>query len=149
MPAPIPVRFNASAVARYETIIRQLCHSWPQPILVNPAPLSVETFRCRFRDAMRGVAEFGQGSQELQSLLQALQEPVVLSEFSGMLRIGPKSASRVGLLSAPQAGQLISQAGILSGAKVAGVTEKFIWDSLPPDYEGGVVENEDGSFNIY
>ena len=176
MNAAIPVRFNSNAVARYETIMRQLCASWPQPILVNPAPLGIETFRCRFRDAMRGVLEYNQGSEELLGLLRKLSEPVVLSESHGSLKIGPRSALKLKPQNAPQAGAIISgiatladntaavvgpdraviQAialltshGILAGARVEGVTEEFIWASFPEDYEGGVVQNEDGTFSIY
>jgi hypothetical protein len=125
---------------------------------------------------MRGVLEFGQGTDELLGMLRKLNEPVVLSESQGLLRIGPKSASKVKPQDALQAGLLVSgiatladneqavvgpdraviQAiallssyGILSGARISGVTEEFIWASFPEDYEGGVVENPDGTFSIY
>ena len=176
MAQTVPRRFNEMAVARYETIIRQMCDSWPQPIMVDPTPLSVETFRGRFRDAMRGVLEFNQGDDELLGMLRKLSEPVVLTEINGMLRIAPKSLSRARPENALQAGLLVSgiatladntqelvgpdkaviqaiallsSKGILAGARITGVSEEFIWSCFPEDYEGGVVANEDGTFSIY
>lgn len=176
MAHPLPHRFRAEAVSRYETTIRSLCASWPNPILVDPAPLSVETFRCRFRDAVRAVTEFNQGDPELARLVGLLSEPIVVAEVHGKLRIGPKSLMGKRLQEKPQAGLLISgvatladesapiespdkaviqaialltQHGILGGARISGVTEEFIIKCFPEDYEGGTVENADGTFTIY
>ena len=39
--------------------------------------------------------------------------------------------------------------GILSDARLTGVTEEFIYDCLGSDYSGGVVENADGTLTIF
>jgi hypothetical protein len=172
----VPKRFNANSVAKFAHVIREVCAAWPQAVMVNPAPYSVETYRSRFRDAMTGVVIYQQGPSDLYLPLVKLSEPVVVAERDGLLWIGPKSAARTKPENALQAGLVVSgiatlanneqaitspdkaviQAialltsyGILDGARITGVTEEFIYTCFPEDYEGGVVANPDGTFSIY
>lgn len=176
MSETIPRRFNEDAVARYADTMRHLCACWPTPITVNPHPLSKETFRSRFRDAMKGVVHYEQGDPELRGALMKLNDEVTVSEAGTMLVIGPTTALRKRSTKPVKAGQLVSgiatladnesavigpdsaiikalatllAAGILADARISGVSEEFIYACFPEDYEGGVVQNQDGTFTIY
>ncbi len=150
--------------------------NWPQPIAVDPAPFAVDTFACRFRDAVRAVSVHRQTHQALYLLVQSWNGDYAVSQRDGQVVIGPKEALRKGrktkqvkpglLLSGVatladqseivgpdkaviQAIAVLTAYGILSDARITGVTEEFIYSCLPDDYEGGVVENQDGTFTIY
>jgi hypothetical protein len=179
MSKEIPRRFNAEAVARYTRIMLQVCSSWPSPVLVDPSPLSKETFRSRFRDAVKGVVVFGQGPESLRIELLPIHNDLSVSEQDGKLVIGPRAllkARQTRATNELQAGILLSgtasqadeqsayegpdsavikaiavliQYGFLSSAKLCGVSAEFIESHLEEDYEGGVIENEDGSLTLY
>ena len=48
----LPSRFNERNFRRYEAVIASAVSSFPTPQRINPAPLAVETYAARFRDAM-------------------------------------------------------------------------------------------------
>lgn len=93
---PVPSRHSPSAVARYERFFELVTQNYPDVVVIDPAPLSTETFACRFRDAVRGVLLWGSGTQELYDkiMLWANDYTVATVPGTGMLMIGSQSAVR-------------------------------------------------------
>ena len=42
---------------RFEATLTELVKRWPIVLKMNPSPLAVETYSCRFRDALRALGE--------------------------------------------------------------------------------------------
>ena len=49
------INFDSKAVKRYEPTMRLVCANYPSPVILDPSPLSIETFSCRFRDAVKAT----------------------------------------------------------------------------------------------
>jgi len=154
--------------------MEMVAKAWPNPVSINPAPLAIETFRSRFRDAVRGVMVYSVGGLAMRNVVAPWWKDYTIKESKGLLLVGPKTvlrqtrkgASEVGLLVSGIAtlegdtvdspdkdviraiGLLVTY-GILSDARLTGVTEEFIYDCLGSDYSGGVVENADGTLTIF
>lgn len=150
----------------------KITQSWPTVVMVDPAPLSPETFRSRFRDAVKGVTKYGL-RQDLMS--GWMFDYSVVEEKGGYLLVGPKELVRYRKEERPeQVGQIVSgvaeaasevfegpdveivraiatlmAAGFLGSCKVSGVTEEFIYSCFPEGYEGGVQDNGDGTLTIF
>lgn len=54
----IPSRHSEKAVERYEPFIKAVSQNYPNPIVIDPDPLSSDTFACRFRDAVAGIMRY-------------------------------------------------------------------------------------------
>lgn len=101
----IPSRHRSAAVIRYLPTIQQLIANYPSIIVVDPAPYSPETFRARFRDAVRGVVEFDQGleffdTSKLDRLREIQSTGYSVVEREGQLHIGGREELKS--LSAPE-----------------------------------------------
>lgn len=172
----IPSRFGEKAVARYAEMIQKMCDSWPEPIVVDTGLFSKETYRCRFRDAVRGVMFYGVGSSELYDTLKDKYEDIRIEEWGANLLIGAGKVLKSRSKAAPQRGAMLSgiatltdgaslavgpsselirailllkDYGIIESVTVTGVTEEFIWTCIPHDSEVQILENADGSLLIY
>lgn len=179
MAQEIPRRFNIEAVSRYAHVMEMVCEAWPSPVLVDPKPLSIETFRQRFRDAVKGAVVYSQAPESCREKLGKIHSEISLTEEKGKLVIGPRELlrSRIKAPSGPsKPGLLVSgiatlagngepfaspdkaviealctllSYGFLSDARLSGVDAVFVETHLPADYEGGVMENADGSLTLY
>ena len=85
----IPSRHNTKAVTRYAPFMEAVRDAYPEPILVDPAPLSPDTFACRFRDAVRGITEWNSCSFMLPVIAKwHANFKVVAEPGTGRLYIG-------------------------------------------------------------
>lgn len=50
-------RFSERHFRRYEPTIKKIVDNWPVNTIIDPKPLSTETFSCRLRDAIRSHRE--------------------------------------------------------------------------------------------
>lgn len=55
---PTASRHSLTAFLRYADAIAAVLSAWPNAVTFDPAPLSVETFAARFRDAMTGAVRY-------------------------------------------------------------------------------------------
>ena len=55
----IPNRHNQQAVDRYAEPIATINANWPEVVVFDPEPFSMETFRSRLRDAVMGIVTYG------------------------------------------------------------------------------------------
>lgn len=92
MSTSTPHRYRQSAVDRYWPIIHQVLSNWPNPILVNPHPLSSETFSCRFRDAITAIRTQIAGTPTQYLALQSTPDISVHQRPDGNLLIGDKAS---------------------------------------------------------
>ena len=87
----IPSRHQTKAVLRFLHVIEQVNANYPNPITVDPSPLSSETFACRFRDAVRGVTHFGSYPPALPLVENWVGDFMVASiKGTNRLMIGPE-----------------------------------------------------------
>lgn len=47
-----------------------MINSWPTPVKLDPAPLSIDTFTCRLRDAMTAITKHNQGTDNMRYQLR-------------------------------------------------------------------------------
>jgi hypothetical protein len=114
-----PSRHSTLAIDKFWPTMQAVSSAWPRVILVNPAPLGAETFACRFRDAVRGITEFGQGTQDqLASILPWFASFSVVNRH-GQLLVGPPTEIKKVL---KQQTQAISYGSVISGEAVTSDT---------------------------
>jgi hypothetical protein len=53
----LPHRFREASFRRYEHAIDTVVTLWPKVIVINPAPLALETYAARFRDSCRSLLD--------------------------------------------------------------------------------------------
>lgn len=85
-------RFSEKAFRRYEDVIRKVLVNWPNITVIDPSPYSVETFSCRFRDAVKAHAQshFSSELVNYPQFIQLCDEFVVsLTYAEGKVAIGP------------------------------------------------------------
>lgn len=91
----IPNRFSTQAVARYARFLELVSDNYPEVVIIDPAPLSSETFACRFRDAVKGVVQWGSGPEFKQQVEQWSGDFMVASlPGTKLLVIGSKRKVR-------------------------------------------------------
>lgn len=115
----IPTRHNHSAISRYRPFIESVSRNWPTPILVDPDPLTGETFACRFRDAVVGVMVYGQ-APDLMEKISIWSQSYSVGQVKGTknLCIGRRDLVR-------QIGKKENQVGLVIDARV-GITQETI-----------------------
>jgi hypothetical protein len=86
-----PDRHSTRAVQRYALYFDTVSANWPNPIVVDPAPLTADTFACRFRDAVAGVISWNSAPHLLESVSRWSSDYVVASiKGTGKLMIGSR-----------------------------------------------------------
>lgn len=91
----IPSRHTEKAIQRYEPYFHIVAKNHPNVVVINPEPLTCDTFSCRFRDAVAGVMRFGQ-REDLRSLVEGFASDYAVANVKGTgnLVIGSKEAVR-------------------------------------------------------
>lgn len=104
----VPDRHSYKAIARYLNFIELVGANWPNPITVDPNPLSPDTFACRFRDAVAGIMKWNQ-APELHEKVSVWYPDFVVAQVQGSpnLVIGPKLTVREKLRPATAVGLVI------------------------------------------
>jgi hypothetical protein len=171
--ADLPERFRTPSVARFADIILELDRSWPNPIMVNPAPLSAETFKARFRDAIKAI-KLHKICPHLKSIVDKFEpSPRLEEKVGGQIRIGRPDIMKNTKGGVAMAGAVLDatviaddgpitspssqilhaiitliQARVLSSATLTLTTEEFIRSHLPVEAMIEVVE-KDGTFTLF
>lgn len=78
----IPSRHTAKAIERYLPYFEIVARNHPNVVVINPAPLTCDTFSCRFRDAVAGVIRFGQ-RPELRGLVDTFASDYSVANVKG------------------------------------------------------------------
>ena len=86
----LPYRFRESSFRRYEPHIAEVVASFPDPVTIDPSPLSPVTCSCRFRDAMRSLKKHCWETKIDFGQFDRIHPNVVVSEGEGKVLIGPK-----------------------------------------------------------
>jgi len=84
----IPSRHDKPAIAKYWPVMAMVSKHWPKLVLVDPKPLGPETFACRFRDAVRGITEFNQGTDEQLAQVFPWADCFCVSQYGEQVLIG-------------------------------------------------------------
>lgn len=103
-----PTRHSPKAVARFKHFIDAVTLNYPNPIIVDPAPLSMDTFACRFRDAVAGVLRYGSAPELHQAVSIWASDYMVASiKGTGQLAIGKTSVIKERMKPEVQVGQVL------------------------------------------
>ena len=91
----VPLRHNKEAVRRYLPTMQVVAQNFPNVVALDPAPLAAVTFASRYRDAVRGIYEFGQYedgdfTEEFYMSYLNILDLVRVSEHDGQILIGSK-----------------------------------------------------------
>lgn len=169
----LPERFRTPSVQRFSDIILELERSWPNPIMVNPAPLSAETFKARFRDAIKAIKHH-RICPHLKSVVDKFEpSPRVEEKAGGRIRIGRPDIMKHTKTAMTSAGSVLDatvttddgpiaspssqilhaivvllQARVLSSATISLTTEEFIRSHLPLGAPIELVERN-GTFTLF
>lgn len=123
---PIPHRHGPKAIARYKAFMDAVTANYPRPLVVDPSPLACETFAARFRDAVRGVSEFGQAPELYNAVTNWCTDYVVASlPGTGNLLIGPPEAIKE-MLTKPRAVGSVIDAAIPTLETVTSPSERIL-----------------------
>lgn len=89
----IPYRFQRSSVERFIPFFNLVKANHPHNILVSPEPLSLDTFCCRFRDAVKAIHTLGY-HDDLTHLVRGWADDYSLVEHNGHISIGSKKVNK-------------------------------------------------------
>ena len=104
----IPTRHSEKAIERYRPFIESVSVNYPTPIVIDPSPLSPDTFACRFRDAVAGILRYGSGEDLLDEVLVWSQDYMVATlKGSGHLVIGRTSEVKTSMKQTGPIGKVI------------------------------------------
>lgn len=82
--------FSERAFRRYEDTLELVMQNFPSAVWINPAPLSVMTFACRFRDAIRGFRKYAYSSRIDHEKFSAIHDEIVTAIRDESVVIGKK-----------------------------------------------------------
>lgn len=90
-----PWRFTARSGLRYAKIIHKIVDTFPAILTIDPEGLSVETYSCRLRDAMRGLAaeQWHLPSLDFEKFLE-VHSKVSVGIRNDKVVVGPRSELR-------------------------------------------------------
>ena len=95
MTASGPARFSQKAVDRYAAAIATVLKRWPEPVVFNPAPLSVETFSNRLRDAITAVLEHARTHPVISTIhLASINADLVVRTRDNRVVVGSREATK-------------------------------------------------------
>lgn len=120
----IPPRFATQSVRRFVKFFEVVDANWPKTVLIDPKPLGVETFACRFRDAVRGVMEYNT-LPACKHLVVKWHHDFTVGHVPGttQLCIGAKDEVRARLRTVKAVGSVVSasigELDVVSNASVA------------------------------
>lgn len=91
----LPSRHSAKAIERYEPYFHVVSNNHPNVVVIDPFPLTCDTFSCRFRDAVAGVMRFGE-RPDLRELVDTFASDYSVANVKGTgnLVIGGKEQVR-------------------------------------------------------
>ena len=78
----IPSRHTAKAIERYEPYFHVVARNHPNVVVIDPFPLTCDTFSCRFRDAVAGVTRFGE-RPDLRELVDSFASNYSVANVKG------------------------------------------------------------------
>jgi hypothetical protein len=81
----LPHRFRETAFRRYEPYIAKIVAAYPNPVEIDPSPLSPITFSCRLRDAITSFKRY-----KWSSSIQFSNIDVKVCEENGKIIIKPR-----------------------------------------------------------
>lgn len=163
----LPSRFTEASFRRYEKLIADVVTRFPDLTTVDPSPMSPITVSCRFRDAMRSLAEHRWTTYVNMEKFLQVWENIVVSDRGTTLLIGSKEAltnpntafsppmvvpnGTSFVVDEPEV--LTAFAVLLSRNLIAPVTFKTtiteqLFFSLETTHNIGIVKNPDGSFTM-
>lgn len=90
----LPLQFRKSAVERYWPVIHSIIQSWPTPVIIDPKPLSPETFICRLRDAVKAITVYNQGTSHQFELTHPIASDLMVCHEFEKIKAGPRSILR-------------------------------------------------------
>lgn len=169
----IPSRHTAKAIERYEPYFEIVAKNHPNVVVINPFPLTCDTFACRFRDAVAGVVRFGE-RPDLRELVDGFAGDYSVANVKGTgnLVIGGKEQVRkygrddkpVGSVVDANIAQMdtvdspsdaiiralvtLIQAGILEHATLTGATEEQVARLIPTSGRPVEVMNHNGTLTL-
>jgi len=169
----IPSRHTARAIERYAPYFDLVSANHPNVVVIDPFPLTCDTFCCRFRDAVAGVMRFGE-RPDLRSQLDAWAGDYSVANVKGTshLVIGSKENVRkfgkadkpvgtivdaniapIDTVESPSdaiihALVVLIQAGILEHATLNGATEQQVLKLIPTSGRPVEVMNHNGTLTL-
>lgn len=173
----IPYRFSTKSVNRFIPIIENLLASWPQPIRVNSGELGHETYRGRFRDAIKAILLYGASYPKLAERLEAIGglSAITVVDSNGFLTIGPRTILRTRAQKVLSPGEVVAglvtigdsvvpkgkevdvlracilllESGILTNIELTGVTEELAWSCIDDSSPVEVMSTEPNKITLY
>lgn len=169
----IPTRHSPKAVDRYAPFIESVCANYPRPIVIDPSPLSPDTFACRFRDAVAGILRYG-SAPYLYEAVQLWASDYIVASIKGtnQLAIGKTSHVKEAIKVENGVGRIVDaniapiqtvdspserilnaililmEAHILEHATLTGVDEKAVHAMLPKFSRQIEVINSNGTITL-
>lgn len=90
-PAKVPVHLSERNFRRYEHVIQTVVSRFPKKCSFDPAPFSIETYKCRLRDAMKSVLTYSWTTAIDLTILATIRPLLVVNEEDGMVVVVEKN----------------------------------------------------------
>lgn len=119
----IPVRHSRARIDRFWPVIHHYCTIHPGVLILDPGDLRCETYASYLRDAISGIVDYRQGSNDQFRLVEPWYNDFTVSVFGGNLLFGSRRlvAQRIKELKTnpdPRSGTVISEATLDSNQAV-------------------------------
>ena len=111
--ASVPVHLSERVFRRYESMIAQVVRNFPNATTFQHAPLSINTFTCRLRDAIKSVLTYHWPTPIDITLLEQIRPSLIVREQNGLVWAGLRTnnsengIATEGTTPAPKAQELI------------------------------------------
>ena len=83
-------RFKSSTFLLYEPYIKRCISQWPEPVIINPAPLRATTFAARLRDAVLRLRLYYCPTDIDYASFDGIYSQITVSHYDHSVVIGPK-----------------------------------------------------------
>ena len=83
----LPYRFREQSFRRFEPHINDIVNCFPEPIVIDPSPLSQVTFSCRLRDAIKSLSENRWPTDINMERFDIIYPNIVVCEGLGEVRV--------------------------------------------------------------
>lgn len=160
----LPHRLRESSFRRYEQAIHSIVESWPSVVILDPGPLSNETYSARLRDAIQSLLQYNWPTSIDVHKLRKLRHEIVVSNRDGTIVAGPRHNARPPLQPVVQSAQTLSLTNPTSSSIEEVCRALSERRSAPVNLKGNVlptlqrmeklydisfVEEPDGSFTVF
>ena len=88
----VPSRFKEGSFRRFEQVLQTYVTQYPEALFVKPQGLSLETFSCRLRDAVKALRRNRHWNLSLSDQLESVWPDTVVAYHDGQVRIGRRTA---------------------------------------------------------